>query len=153
MLLSSSPAIAGLVATLTVAVALAGCAAKRETIDACLGLALGGLRPIGEERAERFLGKVQEDTARCRGGKRAVAWRGVPWLDWQSYWATGDAGSRSPGSGTGHLDADGRGIDGALLDLEYQRIELIKFNLFDSSGTYPDYVRGRDGVAGRALQP
>ena len=70
MLLSSSPAVASLVATLTLAVALAGCAAKRETIDACLGLALGGLRPIGEERAARFLGKVQEDTARCRGGER-----------------------------------------------------------------------------------
>ncbi|HET6368104.1 MAG TPA: hypothetical protein VFG27_12795, partial [Pseudomonadales bacterium] len=140
----SSPAVAVLVVALILA--LGGCAGKRETVDACLTLALGGLRPIGEERAARFLGKVQEDTARCRGGERAVAWRGVPWLDWQSYWATGDAGSRAPGSGTGHLGANGRGIDGALLDLEYQRIELIKFNLFDSSGTYPDYVRGREGV-------
>src|SRR5262249_21371503 len=45
-----------------------------------------------------------------------------------------------------------RGIDGALLDLEYQRIELIKFNLFDNSGTYRDYVNGRAGVDGRALK-
>ena len=149
---SSSPAVAVVVAALTLAVALGGCAAKRETLDACAAMALRGLRPVGEERAARFLGKVREDTAHCRGGERAVAWRGVPWLDWQSYWATGDAGSRAPGSGTGHLDPNGRGIDGALLDVEYQRIELIKFNLFDSSGTYPDYVRGRDGVAGRALK-
>ena len=152
MRLFRSPAVAVLVAALALTLALGGCATKRETLDACLALALGGLRPVGEERAARFLGKVQEDTARCRGGDRAVAWRGVPWLDWQSYWATGDAGSRAPGWGTTHLGADGRGIDGALLDLEYQRIELIKFNLFDSGGTYVDYVRGRDGVAGRALK-
>ena len=59
--------------------------------------------------------------------------------------ASARIGDRSP-------RANGRGIDGALLDLEYQRIELIKFNLFDNSGTYEDYVRGRDGVAGRALK-
>ena len=53
---------------------------------------------------------------------------------------------------TSHLSSNGRGIDGALLDLEYQRIELIKFNLFDTSGTYEDYVRGRDGVGGPALK-
>jgi hypothetical protein len=147
-----SPAVAVLATALTSALALASCASKRDTVDACLAMALRGLRPVGEERSQRFLGKVREDTAQCRGGERAVAWRGVPWLDWQSYWATGDAGSRAPESGTSHLGANGRGIDGALLDLEYQRIELIKFNLFDSTGTYSDYVRGRDGVAGRALK-
>jgi Animal haem peroxidase len=147
-----SPAVAMLATALTSVLALAGCAAHKDTVDACLDMALRGLRPIGDERAQRFLGKVSEDTAQCRGGERAVAWRGVPWLDWQSYWATGDAGSRAPESGTTHLAANGRGIDGALLDLEYQRIELIKFNLFDSGGTYPDYVRGRDGMEGRALK-
>jgi len=35
--------------------------------------------------------------------------------------------------------------DRALLDIEYQRIELLKFNLFDNSGTYKDYVLGREG--------
>src|SRR5262249_51839772 len=34
---------------------------------------------------------------------------------------------------------------------EYQRIELIRFNLFDNNGTYPQYVRGRDGAAGVSL--
>jgi hypothetical protein len=38
------------------------------------------------------------------------------------------------------------------LDLEYERIELIKFNLFDNSGTYSDYVRGRSKVDGPALK-
>src|SRR5262249_50632940 len=33
-----------------------------------------------------------------------------------------------------------RGVDGALLELEYQRMELIKFNLFDNSGTYERYL-------------
>ncbi len=31
-----------------------------------------------------------------------------------------------------HLKKNGRSIDGALIDLEYQRIEMIRFNLFDS---------------------
>ena len=50
------------------------------------------------------------------------------------------------------LRPDRRGIDGALIDLEYQRIELIRFNLFDNSGTYREYVRGRDGIPGPALR-
>jgi hypothetical protein len=50
------------------------------------------------------------------------------------------------------LQPDRRGIDGALIDLEYQRLELIRFNLYDNSGTYRDYVEGRDGVAGPALR-
>ena len=135
--------------------ALAGCATRGDAIDsaeACVPVAARGLRPVAADRAERFLGKVDEDTARCRGGQRAVTGRSVPWLDWQNYWATADGDSRAPVSATGHLGANGRGIDGALLDLEYQRIELIKFNLFDSSGTYADYVKGRDGVGGPALK-
>jgi len=109
---------------------------------------------VAEERTARFLGKVQEDTARCRGGDAAGDRRRQPWVDWANYWATGDAGSKAPGSRSvaWHLGPDGRGIDGALLDLEYQRVELITFNLFDNSGTYEDYVRGGDGVAGSALK-
>jgi hypothetical protein len=45
-----------------------------------------------------------------------------------------------------------RGVAGALLDLELQRVELIKFNLFENSGTYSDYVQGRNGVSGSALK-
>ena len=56
------------------------------------------------------------------------------------------------GGGLRFLRPDRRGVDGALIDLEYQRVELLRFNLFDSSGTYPDYVRGRDGIAGPALR-
>jgi hypothetical protein len=114
----------------------------------------GGFRKVAAERDQRFLGKVQEDTARCRGGEKAVAGRGSPWTDWQNYWAAGDASSKAPGLGEkpGHLSRDGRGIDGALLDLEYQRIELIKFNLLDNHGTHEDYVRGRAGVDGPALK-
>jgi hypothetical protein len=107
-----------------------------------------GLRPIAAERDKRFLGKVQKDTARCRGGENAIRCRPTPWVDWQNYWGTGD--SRSKGrAGTGE---DRRGVDGALLDLEYQRIELIKFNLFDNSQTYEQYVKGRDGLPGPSLK-
>ena len=45
-----------------------------------------------------------------------------------------------------------RGVAGALLDLELQRVELIKFNLFDNSGTYAEYVQGRNGVERTALK-
>jgi hypothetical protein len=130
---------------------LGGCATQHESVESCLQVAERGLRPVAEDRSQRFLGKVREDTARCRGGDRAVQARTLPWIDWQNYWATGDTSSRS-GSLTTHLSPNGRGVDGALLDLEYQRIELIKFNLFDTSGTYEAYVLGRDGVGGPALK-
>src|SRR5262245_1805982 len=130
---------------------LMGCATQHENLESCVNVAERGLRPVADDRSERFLGKVREDTARCRGGDRAAEARSLPWIDWQNYWATGDASTRS-GSSTTHLSRNGRGIDGALLDLEYQRIELIKFNLFDTNGTYEAYVRGRDGVGGPALK-
>jgi hypothetical protein len=141
--------------TLAVVGILSGCVStKREDLAACATMAAGGLRPVAAERTGRFLGKVQEDTARCRGGDKAVAHRNLPWVDWANYWGTGDASTlaKSIGDDIGHLRANGRGIDGTLLDLEYQRIELIKFNLFDNTGTYPDYVRGRPGVDGSALK-
>jgi hypothetical protein len=120
----------------------------------CVAYALGGFRQIKDDRAERFLGKVQENSARCRGGERTVTWLNTPWTDWQAYWATGDAKSRATGltSKLGLLSPNRRGINGALLDLEYQRIELLKFNLFDNSGTFEEYVRGRNGTDGRALK-
>ena len=133
---------------------LAGCATTQKDLEACLTLAEKGFRPIAAERTQRFLGKVQDYSARCRGGDKAVAFRSLPWVDWMNYWATGDASSKAPGAGTEprHLNPNGRGIDGALLDLEYERIELVKFNLFDNSGTYRDYALGRGGVAGPALK-
>ena len=100
---------------------------------------------VAADRSERFLGKVPEDTARYRGGHRAVQERPRPWIDWRNYWATGDADSKVPGFGAlfGNFPLIGsnrQGIAGALLDLEFQRMEMIKFNLFDNSGTYEKYT-------------
>lgn len=141
-------------------IVMSGCAGAKKRLeaqrdlDSCAKMAASGFRPVAGERSKRFLGKVREETARCRGGEKAADFRSAPWLDWSNYWATGDLSSRVPGSDmkSRHLDPNGRGIDGALLDLEYQRVELIKFNLFDNSGTYPDFVQGRDGVPGAALK-
>jgi hypothetical protein len=114
----------------------------------CLRYAGGGLREVARERAERFLGKVHQDTFRCRAGNGAAASRGAPWIDWQHYWGAGDGATRYTGllSGLGFLSPNRRGIAGALLDLEYQRIELLKFNLFDNSGTFEEYVQLRNGT-------
>jgi hypothetical protein len=120
-------------------------------LRACLQLVQNGPRKIADNRTERFLGKVQVPTALCRGGETAVARRGVPWVDWQNYWAAADASSKAkkktdtitllPQHLRHLLNRDTRGIDGALMDLEYQRMELIKFNLFDNA-TYETYVKG-----------
>ncbi|MGE5302071.1 MAG: peroxidase family protein [Alphaproteobacteria bacterium] len=134
---------------------LAGYPLARQTeMGSCIAYALGGVREIPENRTARFLGKVQEDTARCRGGNEAVAWRKTPWVDWQKYRMAGGEESRASGLADwlGPLSPNRRGIDGALLDLEYQRLELLEFNLFDNSGTYEQYVRGREGAAGRTLR-
>lgn len=133
---------------------LAGCTSSRQELKACAELVNSGFRPVAKERTGRFLGKVQEATALCRGGEKAVAFRSTPYVDWANYWATGESRSLYPGTDSvgGHLYPNGRGIDGALLDLEYQRMELIKFNLFDNSGTYKEYLEGKGGVAGPALK-
>jgi hypothetical protein len=138
-------------AAVVMSLSIAGCASAPEddaVVDACLrvadDLAAHGLRDIADDRSRRFLGKVEEYRARCRGGEKAVALMDTPWVDWQNYWATGDAASLSTrrDSGGRLLDRNQRGIDAALLDLEYQRMELIKFNLFDNNGTYETYVAG-----------
>lgn len=115
----------------------------------CMAYALSGFREIATERSARFLGKVSEDTARCRGGEAAVAWGKTPWLDWPRYWSVRDEQSRFHGL-TAKLDflsPNQRGINGALLDLEYQRIELLKFNLFDNTGTYEEYARNQSSFS------
>ena len=114
----------------------------------CLKLLQGGFRPIADERSTRFLGKVEEATAGCRGGERAVRYRATPWVDWSNYWGTGDTRSR----GRRGTSEDHRGIEGALVDLEYQRLELIAFNLLDNAGTYQAYVQGRGSLPGPALE-
>src|SRR5260370_10551705 len=75
---------------------------------------------------------------------------GAPGADWSNYWATGDATSRSDRRDVDIpvLDRNQRGIGGALLDLERQRMELIKFNLFDNK-TFEQYLTGK--VDGKIL--
>jgi len=147
------------VAALVMMALLAACVstspkASLEDTKDCTEMLLGGFRKVADKRDERFNGKVAEAVAGCRGGDKAQAFRRTPYVDWTNYWATGDASSLLPGTeAVGlHVSANGRGVDGALLDLEYQRMELIKFNLFDNSGSFADYALGRDGVAGAALK-
>ncbi len=127
---------------------------RNTQLGSCVAYAFGSFREVAQDRSERFLGKVHEDTARCRGGEEAVKWRATPWFDWQRYWATGEQDSRFTGlvSRLGFLSPNRRGIAGALLDMEYQRIELLRFNLFDNSGTFQEYVQGRNGTAGSAIK-
>lgn len=68
----------------------------RAEIEACKRVVDEGFRPIAVDRADRFLGKVQKDTALCRGGERALKYVDTPWVDWSSYWATG---RENPGAG------------------------------------------------------
>ena len=112
----------------------------------CAEKAAAGLPSVAERASERFQGKVPEAAAGCRGGARAVALRSTPWVDWSNYWGTGDASSRSERheSRSHVLDRNVRGVDGALLDLEYQRMELIKFNLFDNL-TFEKYLTSETG--------
>ena len=144
------------IVVVAIALLLAACESvvTRPDALACARMAIDGVRPIAGTRSARFLGKVDADTARCRGGERAASSSDAPYVDWPGYWAAADADSLASGSTNGDPSGAGnaRGIAGALLDLEYQRIELIKFNLFDNSGTYRTYVKGRDGVAGPALK-
>ena len=114
----------------------------------------GDIRTVAESREERFLGKVPDTTARCLGGTRAESLRQGPWLDWPNYWAAGDATSKAPArllADAKVIGPNAHGINGALYELELQRIELIKFNLFDNNKTYEAYVTGRDGEAGPVL--
>ncbi len=125
---------------------------RKTEVGSCVRYAFSGLRQVADQRPERFLGKVKEDTARCRGGEGAVAWAKTPWVDWQKYWAAGDAESVAPGGKLDFFNPNQRGVDGALLDLEVQRVELLKLNLFDNGGTYEQYLRGRNGTDGRSLK-
>jgi hypothetical protein len=123
---------------------------------ACIKMAAKGLRPLAEQQTERFLGKVTEDTANCRGGKKALDRRGSVWVDWANYWGAGDAGSKTGGIGAitelgRHLKPNERGVDGALVDLEYQRMELIRFNLNDNK-TFENYVKGNGATPGPVLK-
>ena len=129
---------------------------KREetkALCACAQMVIDQLKDlkIPEARNLRFQGKTSEATTLCRGGEQALLFRGTPWVDWGNYWGTGDMDSLPKGFLSAKLPAD-RGVAGALIDLELQRVELIKFNLFDNSGTYSSYVKGVRGVGGGAVK-
>ncbi len=143
----------GLVILLALGILAATPAVRDEFVSlrSCLALARSGFRSVAEEAQDRFQGKVQDFTARCRAAVAADSHRVTPWADWSSYWGTGDASTRAGFGFLGRLSPRQRGIDGALLDLEYQRIELLKFNLFDNY-TFEEYVRGRSAVPGRSLK-
>jgi len=124
----------------------------RDSLRDCETLVHGGFRPISDERIDRFLGKVSAAAAGCRGGERARRGQSLPFVDWRNYWGAGDVSSLL-GELTplhSHLKPNQRGIDGALIDMEYSRIELIRFNLFDNT-SFPEYLRGRGGVPGPNL--
>jgi len=144
-----------LLSVLTGLVSACGESSDIAEVQACIDMARSGLRPIADDRSNRFLGKVAVDTALCRGGEKAVAYSDTPWVDWSNYWSAGDISSQAEGEEAitslgEHLRPNGRGIDGSLMDLEYQRIELIKFNLFDNS-TYETYVSGLGGDPGSSI--
>ena len=120
-------------------------------LGACAQSVAGGFLKIAPTRDVRFQGKVTEPTARCRGGMNTVNFRFTPWVDWSNYWGAGDNSSLPVGF-LAVQPPKFRGVSGALLDLEYERIELIKFNLFDNSGTYQAYVAGRGGVPGQVIK-
>lgn len=123
---------------------------------ACIStLMFGDVQRVAQMRTERFLGKVPETRARCLGGQYAVDNRKGPWLDWPNYWATRDGSSRVPLrllSDAKIIGPNAHGINGALYELELQRIELIKFNLFDNNNTYEAYIKGRGNEPGPTLK-
>ena len=147
-----------LIAVLPAILLLQACTPEQQedqaSIKACVETLTRRLRSVAADRADRFEGKVDLADAVCRGGQNAAKWLGLPWVDWGNYYGTGDASSKPPGVilNSGLLSPSGRGVAGALLDLEYQRIELIKFNLFDNNGTYQEYVLGRKNAAGPTLK-
>ena len=127
---------------------------KKEEADAlvaCAKAVLAGIRPIAAARDVRFEGKVSEANFLCRGGEKSLQFRLTPWVDWQQYWGTGDMSSLPTGFLSDKLPTQ-RGVNGALIDLEFQRIELIKFNLFDNTGTYQNFISGSNGVNGPAIK-
>src|ERR1700761_1953356 len=127
---------------------------KKEEADAlvaCAKAVLAGIRPIAATRDVRFEGKVSQANALCRGGYKSEQFRLTPWVDWGSYWGTGDMSSLPSGFLT-NKGPEFRGVTGALIDLEFERVELIKFNLFDNAGTYQDFIKGSGSTNGPALK-
>jgi len=124
---------------------------KEEAREVASCLEMAALKKIPENRDMRFQGKVLPSEAMCFGGQAAVQFSVTPWVDWQQYWGAGDAHSLPKSYISTDIPAF-RGITGALLDLERERVELIKFNLFDNNGTYKTYISGSGDVDGGAIK-
>ena len=136
---------------------LAGCSGDVFRSEmACVSTFLSrDVQRVAQVRTERFLGKVPETRARCLGGQYAVDHMEGPWLDWPNYWATRDESSLVPLrllSNAKLIGPNAHGINGALYELELQRIELIKFNLFDNNKTFEAYIEGRGSDPGPILK-
>lgn len=105
------------------------------------------IRPVAKERKDRFLGKPENrDRVICRGALHAGDYTQTPWVDWANYWGAADASSKA-----NSLFLSGVGVNGALIDLEYERMELIRFNLFDNY-TWESYINGSGGTEGAAMK-
>jgi len=70
---------------------------EADALKACVAAVLSGIRPIAATRDLRFEGKVSQANALCRGGEKSLQFRLTPWVDWQSYWGTGDMSSLPTG--------------------------------------------------------
>ncbi len=158
-----------LTATLSVAMLVfLGCGSPEdEARSACFEL-LGGLdidfstdqlvdisivRPVAKERKDRFLGKPEDrNRVVCRGATSSGDTTDTPWVDWANYWGAGDASSKArPHLLPDEVLLDTVGVNGALIDLEYERMELIRFNLFDNY-TWETYINGSGGADGAAVK-
>lgn len=135
---------------------LIGCNEWKSEQLSCLEVLMqGNVQQVAKIREQRFLGKIPSKRAHCLGGDHAVALNGTPWFDWPNYWAAGDKTSLSmdaPLLDIIFFNPNRRGIFGALYELELQRIELIKFNLFDNNGTYEAYIKGFNDKPGPTIQ-
>jgi hypothetical protein len=75
-------------------VLLPGCTSKNQkalntelaSLNSCGEMIADGFRHFAATRDMRFLGKVQEATAICRGGDSAKNLMLLPWVDWSSLY-------------------------------------------------------------------
>src|ERR1700759_1767588 len=134
----------GLVA-ISCLVASIGC--NDEDVKGCLDAGVAGRTPVAQTRDRRFQGKVRTSSAQCRGSDKAVKATLLPWLDWPNYYGTGDQTSKAPSE-----LANRHGVASALIDIERERLELIRFNLFDNSGSFREYIVGRQNTDGPAIK-
>ena len=107
---------------------------------------------VSTRREHRFLGKVREDRALSVVAIKPLITATPPGRIGQITGAQGTPTPWAPTRPTGRiLSPTERGITGALMDLEFQRIGLIKYNLFDNY-TYKGFLEGEGKFQGRAIK-